>query len=81
MRKYHVISAKRMGWDKGDETYEYFFFPTDEYSKEEVIAQFSPVQKETLKNNNRWYSYTAYEYDGETFYSIEYSGIADESEI
>jgi len=44
------------------------------------MSQFCPVQKETLKNNS-WYPYTAYEYDGETFYSIEYSGIADESEI
>ena len=42
MKKYHVVSAKRMGWDNGDRTYEY---------------------------------------EGETFYSIQYSGIADESEI
>ena len=81
MRKYHVISAKRKGWDNGDRTYEHFFFPTDEYGKEEAIAQFRPVQKETLKNNNRWYPYTEYENDGESFYSIEYRGIADESEI
>lgn len=81
MMKYHVISAKRMGYNNGDKTYEYFFFPTDEYSKEDAMTQFSPVQKETLKKNNRWYSYTAYEYEDETFYSIEYSGIADESEI
>ena len=79
--KYHVISAKRMGRNNGDRTYEYFFFPIDKYDKEEVIAQFRPIQKETLKNNNRWYPYTAYEYDGETFYSIQYSGIADESDI
>lgn len=80
MKKYHVISAKRMGWDNGDRTYEYFFFPVDEYSKEQAMAQFKTVRKETLKNNS-WYPYTAYEYDGETFYSIQYSGIADESEI
>lgn len=78
--KYHVISAKRMGWDNGDKTYEYFFFPIDEYSKEEALAQFNEVKKETLKNNS-WYPYTAYEYEGEVFYSIQYSGIADESEI
>jgi hypothetical protein len=81
MRKYHVISAKRIGWNNGDRAYEYFFFPTDEYNRDEAIAQFRPIQKETLKNNNRWYPYTAYEYDGECFYSIEYSGIADENEI
>lgn len=81
MKKYHVVSAKRMGWDNGDRTYENFFFPSDEYSKEDAIAQFHTVQRETLKDNNRWYSYTAYEYDGETFHSIEYRGIANESEI
>lgn len=80
MKKYHVISAKRMGWDNGDRTYEHFFFPVDEYSKESAISQFAEVQRETLKNNN-WYTYTAYEYDGEVFYSITYRGIADESEI
>jgi hypothetical protein len=44
------------------------------------MAQFKPVTKETLKNNN-WYPYTAYEYDGETYYSIQYSGLADEEEF
>lgn len=81
MKKYHVISAKRMGWNNGDKTYEHFFFPVDIYSKEDAIAQFHQVRKETLKSNNHWYPYTAYEYDGETFYSIQYRGIADESEI
>ena len=80
MKKYHVISAKRMGWDNGDRTYEHFFFPVDEYSKESAISQFTKVQRETLKNNN-WYTYTAYEYEGEVFYSITYQGLADESEI
>lgn len=81
MKKYHVVSAKRMGWNNGDKTYEHFFFPTEIYSEEDALAQFHQVQKETLKNNNRLYPYTAYEYDGEIFYSIEYRGIADESEI
>ena len=80
MKKYHVVSAKRMGLDNGDETYEHFFFPIDEFSKEDALSQFNSVQKETLKNN-KWYPYTAYEYDGETFYSIEYRGTADEDEI
>lgn len=80
MKKYHVVSAKRMGWDNGDKTYAYFFFPVNEYSKEQAMAQFRTVRKETLKNNS-WYPYTAYEYDGETFYSIQYSGVADESDL
>ena len=44
------------------------------------MAQFQKIQKQTLKNNS-WYPYTAYEYDGEVFYSIQYRGIADENEI
>lgn len=80
MKKYHVVSAKRMGWDNDDRTYEHFFFPVDEYSKEYAMAQFKAVRKETLKNNSL-YPYTAYEYNGETFYSIRYRGTADESEI
>lgn len=80
MRKYHVISAKRMGWDNGDESYEHFFFPIDEFSKDEAMNQFEEVKKETLKNNN-WYPYTAYVYEGESFYSIEYRGTANEDEI
>ena len=77
MKKYHVISAKKMGWDSG---YDYIFFPADEFTSDSAMAQFSRVEKEALKNNH-WVSYTAYEYDGETYYSIQYSGIADESEI
>ena len=80
MKKYHVVSAKRMGWNNGDQTYEHFFFPVDEFSPDQALAQFQKVQKETFKNNS-WYPYTAYEYDGEVFYSIQYRGIADESEI
>lgn len=48
MRKYHLISAKRMGWDQ---MYDYYPFPTDRYTKESAMAQFCPVKKETLKNN------------------------------
>ena len=51
MKKFHVISAKRLGWNNGDKTYEHFFFPTDEFSKAEALSQFRTVQKQTLKNN------------------------------
>lgn len=75
--KYHVISAKHLGYDKG---YDYLFFPVDEYTKDAALAQFKTAAKTTEKNNNI-YPYTAYEYGGNTYYSIQYSGIADESEI
>ena len=78
MGKCHVISAKRMGWEQ---MYDYYTFPVNEYSKEEAMAEFCPVEKETMKNNGQWYPYTAYEYNGEIYYSIIYYGIADESEF
>ena len=49
-------------------------------SKEDAMGLFKPVEKEILKHN-RWYPYTAYEYQGETFYSIQYSGLAEENKI
>ena len=48
MGKCHVISAKRMGWEQ---MYDYYTFPINEYSKEEAMAEFCPVQKETMKNS------------------------------
>ena len=59
MKKYHVVSAKRMGWDNGDRTYEYFFFPVDEYNKEQAMAHFRTLRKEVLKNNS-WDPSTVY---------------------
>ncbi len=73
----HVISAKKFGYET---EYDYIPFPADEYTRESAMTQFTPVTKETLKNNN-WYSYTAYEYDGETYYSIQYSGLTDDTEF
>ena len=61
MRQYHMISAKRMGWEK---IYDYYPFPVDKFTKESALAMFCPVKKETLKNNGRWYEYTAYEFKG-----------------
>ena len=69
-----------MGWDNGDKTYEHFFFPIDEFTEDEALAQFQKIQKQTFKNNS-WYPYTVYEYDGEVFCFIQYRGMADESEI
>ena len=78
MRTYHMISAKRMGWEN---MYDYFPFPTDKYSKEEALNQFMTVEKETMKNNGYWYPYTAYEFNGLTYYSIIYDGIYDENNL
>ncbi len=76
-KTFHMISAKRMGWDS---MYDYIPFPTSRYSKEDALAQFVPVKKEALKNNH-WVTYTAYEFNGETYYAVIYSGIVDESEL
>ena len=78
MRQYHMISAKRMGWDT---MYDYYPFPTDRYTKESAMAKFRSVEKETMKNNGHWYPYTAYEFNGETYYHIIYDGIYDESNL
>ena len=78
MRQYHMISAKRMGWDQ---IYDYYPFPTDRYTKESALVEFCPVTKETMKNNGQWYKYTAYEFRGEIYYDIIYDGIYDESNL
>ena len=78
MRQYHMISAKRMGWDQ---IYDYYPFPTDRYTKESALAEFCPVTKETMKNNRQWYKYTAYEFRGEIYNDIIYDGIYDESNL
>jgi hypothetical protein len=75
--KFHVISAKYQGWENEGED---FYFSVNFYSKEEAIAQFVPVEKYT-ERNNRTVSYTAYEYDGNTFYTVIYRGIVNDSEL
>ena len=64
----HIISAKNIGWEDnlGDGTYDYYFFPTSKYSKSDVVSLFTPVQKTTQQG----YPYTAYEYQGKTYYEI-----------
>lgn len=75
--KLHIISAKKIGYNAG---YDYIPFPADKYTPESSMAQFTPVTKETLKNDH-WCPYTAYEYEGETYYRIHYSGLTDENEF
>ena len=54
------------------------------------MSTFVEVTKETLKPNNHWYSYTAYEYQGTSYgsehygkqyYKIIYSGLFDEDNV
>ena len=91
-KQYHVISAKNFGYDSvlGNETYDYFVFPVDEFSKYEALNTFAEITKETLKANNHWYSYTAYEYRGPSnnggdygkqYYKIIYNGLFDEDNV
>ena len=91
-KKYHVISAKNFGYESvlGDGTYDYFVFPADEFSEYEAMTTFAEVTKETLKANNHWYSYTAYEYRGSSnnggdygkqYYEIIYNGLFDEDNV
>ena len=91
-KKYHVISAKNFGYESvlDDGTYDYFVFPADEISQYEAMGAFVEITKETLKSNNRWYSYTAYEYQGMTYcaenygkayYEIIYNGLFDEDNV
>lgn len=91
-KQYHVISAKNFGYESflGDRTYDYFVFPASEYSKCEAMDSFIKITKETLKANNHWYSYTAYEYRGTSYckehygkqyYTIIYSGLFDEDNV
>ena len=77
MRKFHVFSAKHIGWEQ---LYDYIPFPVDEFSKEEAEKQFVPVEKYTTKNNGETYPYTAYQYDNTDYYSVMYLGIKTEEE-
>lgn len=45
MRKYHVISAKRMGWDNGDRTYEHFFFQSMNTEKKKQLLSFAQFKR------------------------------------
>lgn len=91
-RQYHVISAKNFGYESvlGDGTYDYFVFPADEFSEYDAMSTFTEVTKETLKANNHWYSYKAYEYRGgsnnggeygKLYYEIIYNGLFDEDNV
>ena len=91
MKQYHVISAKNFGYESelGDETYDYFIFPSNKFSQSDVMSLFVSITKYTWKNNNE-YPYTAYEYMGtqycsdlygKQYYQIIYNGLFDEDNV
>lgn len=45
------------------------------------MGKFTAVTKYTRKNNGVEYPYTAYEFDGKTYYSIRYLGCFTEDEL
>ena len=78
MKKYYSVVAKELGYGG----YDYFYFNENEVSSEaEALGKFTAVTRETQKNNGRWYPYTAYEFDGKTYYSIRYLGCFTEAEL
>ena len=91
MKQYHVISAKNFVYESelGDETYDYFVFPSNKFSQSDVMSLFVSITKYTWKNNNE-YPYTAYEYMGtqycsdlygKQYYQIIYNGLFDEDNV
>lgn len=75
--KRHVFKVIHQGWDK---TAEGIWFDADDYTEEEAKAQFQEVQKESFKNDH-WVTYTAYDYQGELFYDVQYLGVFDEDNM
>lgn len=75
--KRHVFRCVHQGWDGRTEG---IWFDADYYSEYDARAQFVEVEKYTEKNNAR-YSYTAYEYQGELFYEVEYMGLFDKDNM
>ena len=78
MKKYFTVEAKELGYGG----YDFYYFNENEASsKAEAMSKFTAVTKYTKKNNGEWYPYTAYEFDGKIYYSINYLGCFTEAEI
>ncbi|MGI6462823.1 MAG: hypothetical protein ACOX04_04265 [Candidatus Scatomorpha sp.] len=67
----HVFRATKLGWDKEREG---IWFNSDDYTKEEALAEFKPYQGTTYNG----YSYTGYEYDGQKYHDVTYLGEYDD---
>ncbi|MDN6011614.1 MAG: hypothetical protein L0I37_11250 [Lactococcus lactis] len=78
---YHVVEAKHQGFS---EEWSTFLFPISECpSERDALAKFNEVEKTTNPkySYNRSNPYTAYEYEGELFYKLNYIGLKTEEEI
>ena len=74
----HVFKCVKKGWDRETEG---VWFDADLYTKEEAEAQFIPVDKMVEKSGGHWFPFTFYEYDGETYYSVEYQGEFEDDDM
>lgn len=74
----HVFKCVKKGWDRETEG---VWFDADMYTKEEAEAQFVPVNEMIEKSGGHWFPFTFYEYDGETYYSVEYQGEFDDDDM
>lgn len=70
----HLFKATKLGWEKEKEG---VWFDSDEYSKEEAEAEFTPYEGTT----QRGYSYTGYEYDGQKYHDVTYLGEFEDDEM
>lgn len=78
---YHVVEAKHLGFSENWST---FFIPVSECSsKEDALSQFNEVERTTITkySYNRSNPYTAYEYEGDLFYELNYVGVKTEEEL
>lgn len=73
--KYHVISAKRFGWEDM-----YDHFSLRHLSLVSTRRWLNLNLEKMTEKNGRVFPYIGYEFDGETFYSVEYRGTATQQE-
>lgn len=63
----HLFKATKIGWEEEQEG---VWFDSDDYTKEEAEAEFTPYQGITQNG----YPYTGYEYDGQRYHHYTYLG-------
>ncbi len=73
----HVFTCVKKGWEREREG---VWFDADMYTKEEAEKQFIPVTKMVEKNGG-FYPFTFHEYDGQTYYSVDYMGLYEDDDM